>query len=676
MLKAGDGDVFVTKLNAAGSALVYSTYLGGTGTDEGYAVAADSSGNAYVTGETRSTSFPKTMGAFQTSLGSSSYDAFITKVNSSGTSLVYSTFLGGISDDHGYDIALDSSTNAYVTGETLSNNFPVTAGAYQTTYVFDQAFITKLNAAGSALGYSTYIGGTSTEVGRGIAVDLSGNAYLAGSTFSNNFPKVHQIPQPNADFGNGYDAFVVKMNAAGSRPFYSTYFGGSQTDFGRAIALDAAGSAYLTGSTASTNFTTLNPLQAANADGGSFTDGFVTKIALSHYTISGRVTHGSGGGVGGVSLSLTGSQSMTTQTNGNGEYAFAGLEEGGAYVVTPSNAGFAFTPPNLSISDLSSNQAVDFVQNDVLVTVQTSPSGRTFTVDGTSYGTTQSFYWLTGSSHSIGTTSPQTGGTGTQYTWNNWSDGGAISHNVAPVGNTTYTATFTTPLGKSKTGVFRPSTGELFLKNSNSSGFADTYIIFGNPGDYPLAGDWNGDGTNSVGIYRNGVFYLRNTNSTGFADIVVPFGSAGDQPIAGDWNGDGVDTIGIYRNGTFYLRNSNTAGSPDLVFTLGNPGDVGIAGDWNGDGVTSCGVFRPSNGIVYLKNSNTTGFADLSFVFGNAGDKPVAGDWNGDGIDTIGIYRNGVFYLSNSNATGFADTSFVLGNSGDFPIAGNWNGSP
>jgi hypothetical protein len=227
-----------------------------------------------------------------------------------------------------------------------------------------------------------------------------------------------------------------------------------------------------------------------------------------------------------------------------------------------------------------------------------------------------------------------------------------------------------------KTGVFRPSTGELFLKNANSSGFADTYIIFGNPGDYPVAGDWNGDGIDSVGIYRNGVFYLRNTNSTGFADIVVPFGNPSDQPVVGDWNGDGVDTIGVYRSGTFILRNSNTAGSPDLVFTLGNPGDVGIAGDWNGDGVTTCGVFRPSNGIVYLKNSNTTGFADLSFVFGNAGDKPVAGDWNGDGIDTVGIYRNGLFYLTNSNTTGFADIVFALGNSGDFPIAGNWNGAP
>lgn len=230
--------------------------------------------------------------------------------------------------------------------------------------------------------------------------------------------------------------------------------------------------------------------------------------------------------------------------------------------------------------------------------------------------------------------------------------------------------------GAAKTGVFRPTTGELFLKNSNTTGFADINITFGNPGDYPLAGDWNGDGIDSVGIYRNGVFYLRNSNSTGFADIVVAFGSPGDQPVVGDWNGDGVDTIGIYRNGTFYLRNSNTPGEPDLVYTLGDPGDVAIAGDWNGDGVDTGGVFRPSNGIVYLRNSNTTGIADLSFVFGNAGDKPVAGDWNGDGVDSIGIYRGGTFYLSNSNATGFADIVFVLGNPGDFPIAGNWNGLP
>lgn len=206
-------------------------------------------------------------------------------------------------------------------------------------------------------------------------------------------------------------------------------------------------------------------------------------------------------------------------------------------------------------------------------------------------------------------------------------EGGIANFNVDDVTVDVCGASF----NSRKTGVFRPATGELFLKNANSSGFADTYIIYGNPGDYPLTGDWNGDGLDSVGVYRSGVFYLRNSNSTGFADIVIPFGNPGDQPIAGDWNGDGI---------------------------------------------TTCGVFRPSSGIVYLRNSNSPGAADIGFTFGNAGDKPVVGDWDGDGIDTIGIYRDGLFYLSNDNFTTFADTAFVLGNSGDVPIAGNWNGQP
>jgi regulation of enolase protein 1 (concanavalin A-like superfamily) len=225
-------------------------------------------------------------------------------------------------------------------------------------------------------------------------------------------------------------------------------------------------------------------------------------------------------------------------------------------------------------------------------------------------------------------------------------------------------------------GVFRPSNGLLYLKNSNTTGFADIAINYGLGGDYPVVGDWDGNGTVTIGIYRNGSFYLRNSNTIGFADMVFPFGAPGDQPIAGDWDGDGVDTIGIYRNGTFYLRNSNSAGAPEMSFALGIPGDVGIAGDWEGDGKDTTGVFRPSNGAIYLKNFNTTGIADIQINYGLPGDRPVTGDWNNDGIDTIGIYRNGNFYLRNANTIGFADLVFALGIPGDMPIAGNWDGLP
>ena len=243
-------------------------------------------------------------------------------------------------------------------------------------------------------------------------------------------------------------------------------------------------------------------------------------------------------------------------------------------------------------------------------------------------------------------------------------------------GNFTGGETYSINKGGDTTGVFRPGNGLLYLKNTNTSGFADVAINYGLGGDYPVAGDWDGNGTATIGIYRNGSFYLRNSNTLGFADLVVPFGTPGDQPVVGDWNGDGVDTIGVYSNGQFLLRNTNTAGIADMSFYLGNPGDVGIAGDWNGDGSDTTGVFRPSNGVIFLKNLNTTGFADININYGLSGDMPVIGDWNNDGIDTIGVYRNAQFLLRNSNTIGFADIVFALGNPGDMPIAGNWDGIP
>jgi hypothetical protein len=233
-------------------------------------------------------------------------------------------------------------------------------------------------------------------------------------------------------------------------------------------------------------------------------------------------------------------------------------------------------------------------------------------------------------------------------------------------------------LDSETTGVFRPTNGLLYLKNSNISGFADVAINYGLGGDYPVVGDWDGNGTATIGIYRNGSFYLRNSNTLGFADLVISFGTPGDQPIAGDWNGDGVDTIGVYRpsTGQFLLRNSNTTGNAQMSFYLGNVGDVGIAGDWDGNGTDTTGVFRPSNGIIFLKNTNTTGFAEVALNYGIPGDKPVTGDWNNDGVDTIGVYRNGQFLLRNSNTVGFAEIVFALGNPGDMPIAGNWDAKP
>ncbi|MBX7221585.1 MAG: delta-60 repeat domain-containing protein [Blastocatellia bacterium] len=229
---------------------------------------------------------------------------------------------------------------------------------------------------------------------------------------------------------------------------------------------------------------------------------------------------------------------------------------------------------------------------------------------------------------------------------------------------------------KTTPGAFRKSNGFVYLRNSLSEGFADVEFFYGTADDIPVVGDWDGDGMETIGIYRNGTFFLRNSNNTGFADLQFPFGAPGDFPIAGDWDGDGIDTIGVVRGNTVFLRNSNTSGDANLQFSYGTATDIFITGDWDGDGIDTIGAFRPTNGFVYLRNSNTTGFADLEFFYGVAGDIPVAGDWDGDGIDTIGIVRAGQWFLRNSNTTGFADIQFFYGVATDIPITGDWNGLP
>jgi hypothetical protein len=269
----GAGDAFVAKLSAAGSALVYSTYLGGSGVEYGYGIAADAAGNAYVTGETASTNFP-TAHSLQPAYGGS-WDAYVAKLNAAGSALVYASYLGGSDGDGGQGIAVDAAGNAYVTGVTNSTDFP-TLDPLQPTYGGGgDAYVAELNAAGSALVYATYLGGSGLDGGWGIAVDAAGNAYITGLTDSTDFPTAHPL-QPAK--GAGHDAFVAKLNAAGSALVYSTFLGGSSDDFGASIAVDAEGSAYVVGNTSSTDFSTANPLQPASCGNG---DVFIAKIGDS-----------------------------------------------------------------------------------------------------------------------------------------------------------------------------------------------------------------------------------------------------------------------------------------------------------------------------------------------------------------------------------------------------------
>jgi beta-propeller repeat-containing protein/centrosomal CEP192-like protein len=269
----GGADVFVAKLNSTGSALTYSTYLGGGSDDLGSAIAIDSSGNAYVTGNTSSTDFPTTTGAFQTKYGGSG-DAFVAVLNAAGAALVYSSYLGGSSADFGQGIAVDSSGNAYVTGSTESTDFPAVKPLQGGNGGASDAFVTKVNTSGSTLVYSTYLGGSAADSGQGIAVDASGNAYVAGSTASANFPLASALQPSNG--GGAQDAFITKLSADGSTLVYSTYLGGNGADRAFGIALDSSNNAYVAGDTTSTNFPATSGVVQGSSNGSS--DAFVSKL--------------------------------------------------------------------------------------------------------------------------------------------------------------------------------------------------------------------------------------------------------------------------------------------------------------------------------------------------------------------------------------------------------------
>lgn len=272
-VSGGGSEAFITKLDAAGSALLYSTYLGGGATDNSNGIAVDSVGAAYVTGITDSTNFP-VVSAKQAVYGGGFSDAFVTKLNAAGSAFTYSTYLGGTVDESGHAIAVNASGEAYVTGFTTSADFPIMNPLQGSFGGVADAFVSRLSAAGSALVYSTFLGGTESEHGKGIALDASGAAYVTGDTNFTDFPVVNPI---QGSFGGLADGFVSKINPAGSALVYSTYLGGSDSDFAQGIAVDVNGSAYVTGYTLSTDFPVVEPVQGALAS-VNFLDAFVTKI--------------------------------------------------------------------------------------------------------------------------------------------------------------------------------------------------------------------------------------------------------------------------------------------------------------------------------------------------------------------------------------------------------------
>lgn len=573
----GGIDGFVAKFSTSGAALVFSSYCGGSVTETIEAVATDASGTVYFGGATNSTTDYPVIAALQPVYGGGPHDGIYGRVSTAGA-LLNSSHIGGIADELVNGLAVDTAGNLYMTGLTQGNGFPLVT-PFQSVNGGIDAFVTKVASGFGGLTYSSYLGGASDDAGTGIVVDAAGNAYVSGYTKSTNFPTV--VPfQPTLE-GN-FDGFVAKVNAAGSGKVYASYLGGDLEDRAFGIAVDATGSATVTGQTRSLNFPVVSPSQAANG-GNLLNDAFVTRVGAT-----------------------------------------------GRLLVYSTYLGGSTTDVGLAV-------AVD--------------SARVAYVAG--YSDSSNF-------PTVAANQPTRAGV----------DDAFITR-IQEIGDTP---------GLVFQGATPPS---WFLRNAQSPGAADVAFSYGpvSATYVPLTGDWDGNGTDTPGLYNpaTGTFFLRNSNSNGAANITFSFGSPMIyRPIAGDWNGDGIDSIGVYNpaTGVYFLKNVNAAGGADFGFTFGvGGGFLPVSGDWDGNGSDSVGFYDPATGTWFLRNSLSNGPADFAFSFGPAGFVPITGDWNADGIDTPGVYDPGAgsWFLINTNGSGPADVAFGFGAPGGAPLAGDWN---
>jgi len=434
-------DGFLVKLNPAGSALVFGTFLGGAtpavNLELAYDVAVDANGSAFVVGITNTVDFPTTAGAYQGALNGVS-DGFVTKFLPDGTGLIFGTYLGGGTGDAALTIAIDPSGAAYVGGTTDSVDFPVTPGAFDLFYGGStDGFVAKLAPTGDGVAYATYLGGPREELLSGVTVDGDGQATVAGQTNSTAFPTT--AGAANETYRGGvYDAFVTRLNATGSGLAYSTFVGGSGTDIPYGLAADTQGNAIVTGLTNSTNFPVTAGAYDTGFSGGAY-DAFVAKVGLTFPLALDSVPSGLQVEVDGVPAttpfvaSCNGGSTVTVhapspQVASQTRWALLSWSDGGSQTHTVACAG----PASLTAT---------FVATDHEITVTTSPPNLQIVLDGVPWIAPQSFWWGSGSNHTLEAPSPHVGA-GTQHLFLAWSDGGARSHSVNVTGPATYTASF------------------------------------------------------------------------------------------------------------------------------------------------------------------------------------------------------------------------------------------
>ncbi len=617
---AGSQDVLVSKLSSSGSELSYSTYLGGSDDEYGYGITLGTGGEAYVIGNTQSSNFP-TKNPYQERLGGNT-NAFVSKLSSSGSELSYSTYLGGSADDYGGGIILGTGDEAFITGYTYSANFP-TKNPYQAGYAGSQdAFVSKLDSSGSGLSYSTYLGGSNTDYGGGITVGSDSESYVIGHTSSSNFPTKNPYQARHA---GSADVFVSKLSSSGSELSYSTYLGGSKTDYGWGITLETDGEAYVTGTTESSNFPTENPYQAGNSGGY---DAFVSKLGSSGSILS-----------------------FSTYLGGSDEDGGSGIVVGdidGSYVI--GNTGSVnFPTKNPYQAEYGGGYYDVFVSRLKMVTPSLTPSPTpSSTPTATPSVTPSPSVTLTPSAAPTPSVAP--------------------SPSVIPTPSPMPTPSlYPTPPylvlssgdysgdGLSDIAIFRPASGLWAVRKLGR-------IYYGQAGDVPVSGDYDGDGITDVSVFReaSGLWAVKDLTR-------LYFGDEDCLPVPGDFDGDGSCDVAIFNgeDGTWRVR-----GLTRLYF--GASGDLPVPGDYDNDGSSDIAIFRPATGLWAVRGISRV-------YYGAVGDRPVPGIYrwyggeeygSGPFRSQIGIYRptTGLWAIRSW-------TRYYFGMSSDTPLTGDFSGN-
>ena len=654
----GAYDAFVCKLSSSGSYLLCSTYFGGESSDWGESIAVDQDCSAYITGYALSSDFP-TQNPYQPK-NTGGADSFITKFSSSGTSLLYSTSIGGDSYDTGNGIALDSTQCAYVTGMTRSIDFP-TVDPYQSSKAVGDddcdAFVVKLSSSGSSLICATYLGGNDSEDGQMISVDSDHCSYSIGSTESADFP-TYNAYQSSYE-GSNNNAWITKLSSSGSSLCYSTYLG--ERSYGYGIVTDSALCAYVTGGTLSTSFPTVNPYQASRATSG---DAFISKLSssgssLNYSTFLGGDSYDQGTGIAldsALSVYIVGITRSNDFPTCNPYQTSFSYEESDSYhdsfiskfsfvtpTLTPSPSPTTTPSPTPSPSPTTTRTVTPtpvptLTPPPTPSTTQTVPPTPTPTLSSTPSPTPTT----------IGSPAPpwiyDFNGDGTSdiaifgESAGLWAIRGITRVYFGSSADETVPGDYNGD-GTTEIGIFRSSSGLWAIKST-------TRAYFGSGSDLPEPGDYDGDGTTDIGIFRynSGLWAIRGVTR-------IYFGGLADSPAPGYYDGSSTKEIGIFRgtSGLWAIRNVTR-----LYF--GSSSDTIVPGDYDGDGAWDYGIFRRTSGLWAIRGVTRGYYGDLV-------DEPVPADYQGDGRDEIGIFRglSGLWAIRGVSRVYF-------GSPGDLPV--------